>query len=59
MTNHPERRLWARGIGPLIIFNVTVLKDGVRRFIVGPGISFNTEGPEKTLRKKENSGVDA
>jgi GxxExxY protein len=41
-------RLSNHRIGLLINFNVSVLKDGVRRFIVEHCKSFNTEGTERT-----------
>jgi GxxExxY protein len=55
-------RLSGHRIGLLINFNVAVLKDGVRRFIVSPEKAFNTEyteGTEKSMRKTEKTNPNA
>jgi len=51
-------RLSGRKIGLLINFNVTVLKDGVRRFIVDVRENLNTEYTKGKMRKPEKFGPD-
>jgi GxxExxY protein len=55
-------RLSGHRIGLLINFNVAVLKECVRRFIVSPEKAFNTEyteGTEKSMRKTEKTNPNA